>query len=465
MEAEVIARYRVSGTIAGLSTELTVHADGTLRVDGNRRPSETRHVDPDRLQPLVEAFARPEWQHVEPTYGDVVFDGVETTVEGGGTATTILTLATGVPPIVTEVLGLLQDLWPDLDPLAIDAGARGERFPEPDRFELAASGVAVVYQSSEDGRSVRYLSVEDDGFFENEDIDTFASPHGQFVSVQLRVTSAVTHRFSVLLPAFRLAGAQASSPVATVGIRDVVTRGVVPPGPPHRPGQQQEILPVPLRGLARIRHASGGHEPPAAVLGRRWVRSHEEETNDGVEVYRPDTFSFPPSHPRPGVELDRWGVVTVSSPHPLDAGTVPTFGHWRAVDHDVVELRLPEGETTVLRLVEVTQDILRVQREQAIGTCAGWLAVHDREPGSPAVLWVRGTCRFPDAGSTVQLRRHEPQGINPGDLLLEMVVHREETAAQVVTDREVEYREETAQRYETVTILPEGPTIPVEDAF
>lgn len=462
MESEIIARYTTSGTIAGLFTELTVHADGTLRATGNRRPPETRHVEPEQLQPLIAAFASPEWQQVKASYGETVFDGVETTVVGGGRTTTILTFASGIPQVLSDVLRHLHDVWPDLDPLAMDVGARRAEFPEPDRFELAAGGIAIVYQTAEDHRWLRYLSAEDDEVFENDDIDTFDSPHGQFVSVLPRWTSAVGQRFSVLLPSFRLSGPEATSPVKTVGIRDVVTFGFVPPGPPHRPGQQQHIRPIPLRGVARMAQTSGEHALSEELWGRRWVRSHEEETPDGVEVYRPDTFAFPPSHPRPGLEFDRWGVVTVFTPHPLDAGTVPQFGHWTGVEADVVEVRLPDTEATVLRLIEVAPDRLRVRREQAIGTCAGWRAVHDHDPGGPAVLVVRGTCRFPDATYTVELRRHEPQGINPGDLLLRKVVHRAETGADVITDREVEYREETEEMYETVTILPDGPTIRVE---
>lgn len=462
MESEIIARYMTSGTIAGLFTELTVHADGTLRATGSRRPPETRQVEPERLQPLIAAFASPEWQQVKPWYGEFVFDGVETTVVGGGRTTTILTFASGIPPVLSDVLRHLRDVWPDLGPLAMGVGTRGAEFPEPDRFELAGGGIAIVCQTTEGRPWLRYLSAEDDGIFENEDIDTFDSPHGQFVSVLPIWTSAVGQRFSVLLPSFRLSGPKATSPVKTVGIRDVVTFGSVPPGPPHRPGQQQHIRPIPLRGVARMAQTSGGLALPEELWGRRWVRSHEEETPDDVQVYRPDTFAFPPSHPRPGLKFDRWGVVTVFTPHPLDAGTVPQFGHWTGVEDDGVELRLPGAEATVLRLIEVAQDRLRVRREQAIGTCAGWRAVHDHAPGDPAVLWVKGTCRFPDAAYTVELRRHEPQGINPGDLLLERVVHRAETGADVITDREVEYREETEELYETVTIRPGGPTIPVE---
>jgi hypothetical protein len=97
------------------------------------------------------------------------------------------------------------------------------------------------------------------------------------------------------------------------------------------------------------------------------------------------------------------------------------------------------------------------------GTCHDWTAVHDRQPPGPSVLTVRGNCTFNTAGYSVELRRREPQGINPRDLLLERIVQPPTgPVAQVVTDVEVIYSEETESGYDTVTILPDGASIPVE---
>jgi len=101
---------------------------------------------------------------------------------------------------------------------------------------------------------------------------------------------------------------------------------------------------------------------------------------------------------------------------------------------------------------------------QTAGVCHGWEAWHDHQPPGPAVLYVSGECEFPTAGYEVELRRRAPQGINPKDLLLERLV-REPTdgAADVITVVEVRYSEETDFEYETVTILPDGATVPVRD--
>ncbi len=99
-----------------------------------------------------------------------------------------------------------------------------------------------------------------------------------------------------------------------------------------------------------------------------------------------------------------------------------------------------------------------------VGTCRDWYASHDRMPPGPATLRVTGTCTFDTAGYTVELRRHVPQGINPKDLLLDkIVIAPSDPAAQVLTDVEVRYEEVSDFDYDSVTILPDGPSIPVEE--
>jgi hypothetical protein len=78
---------------------------------------------------------------------------------------------------------------------------------------------------------------------------------------------------------------------------------------------------------------------------------------------------------------------------------------------------------------------------------------------------VAGACEFPSAGYTVELRRHEPQGINPTNLLLEKVMHAPtDVSASALTTVQVRYREEASMRDETVTTLPDGVSLPVTEA-
>lgn len=101
------------------------------------------------------------------------------------------------------------------------------------------------------------------------------------------------------------------------------------------------------------------------------------------------------------------------------------------------------------------------------GECRDWTAFVDLQPPGPSMLRVTGTCEFPTAGFSAELRRVEPQGFNPRDLLLEKVVRAPEgPAATVVTTIELRYEEEAgAGELDTVTILPDGPTIPVQEVF
>lgn len=81
----------------------------------------------------------------------------------------------------------------------------------------------------------------------------------------------------------------------------------------------------------------------------------------------------------------------------------------------------------------------------------------------PGVLTVEGECTLGSTGYTVELVRHEPQGINPRDLLLDLVVTPpDDIVAPVLTKYPVRYEEQTRVYFETVTILPDGPSVVVQ---
>ena len=96
--------------------------------------------------------------------------------------------------------------------------------------------------------------------------------------------------------------------------------------------------------------------------------------------------------------------------------------------------------------------------EQKPWSCESWYAYHDFMPGSPPTLHVGATCTAPTNGYRFSLARQEPQGINPQDLLLRLVVDESEFANEVVTVYQVHYREDTDMRYDSVSILPDGPS-------
>ena len=97
------------------------------------------------------------------------------------------------------------------------------------------------------------------------------------------------------------------------------------------------------------------------------------------------------------------------------------------------------------------------------GDCHDWAAWIDRQPPGPPTLHVTGQCEFPSGGFTVELRRHEPQGFNPRDLLLDKIVTPPSgPATTAITTVEARYREDDPLDFDTVTILPNGPQILVE---
>ena len=85
-------------------------------------------------------------------------------------------------------------------------------------------------------------------------------------------------------------------------------------------------------------------------------------------------------------------------------------------------------------------------------------------PPGPARLSVTGVCTFPTPGFKVTLKRHVPQGINPAILLLDKTVKRPSgIEPQIVTQVAVKFEARTNTRYTTVSILPDGVQIRVQN--
>ena len=74
------------------------------------------------------------------------------------------------------------------------------------------------------------------------------------------------------------------------------------------------------------------------------------------------------------------------------------------------------GPQVSYEAIDLTGTVSCAPAEDDADTCRDWSASHDHMPPGPATLRVHGTCTFPTTGYEVELRRHEPQGINPADL-------------------------------------------------
>jgi hypothetical protein len=97
-----------------------------------------------------------------------------------------------------------------------------------------------------------------------------------------------------------------------------------------------------------------------------------------------------------------------------------------------------------------------------VGENERWEAWHDFMPGSSPTLHVVGVRTCPTPGFALTLEPVEPQGINMRDYRLQIVERKPEGAVpEVITPTEIQYREDTESRYDTVSIVPGGPTIEV----
>lgn len=97
----------------------------------------------------------------------------------------------------------------------------------------------------------------------------------------------------------------------------------------------------------------------ALILGR-WRHSHEEDEDD-VETYRPSDHSFPPSRGRKGFEIHEDGRFVELAISPTD-GTLERRGRWSEGDDGRLDVRLENGESYVLEIVDVGEDVLRARR-------------------------------------------------------------------------------------------------------
>jgi hypothetical protein len=96
--------------------------------------------------------------------------------------------------------------------------------------------------------------------------------------------------------------------------------------------------------------------------------------------------------------------------------------------------------------------------------CRNFEAIHNRMPGAEPELRVTGEIECPTPGYRLELRPHEPQGINPADLMLDLLATAPSgEVPQVVTWESVSYHEKTDFRYTSVSNMECGLAINVRD--
>jgi hypothetical protein len=92
-----------------------------------------------------------------------------------------------------------------------------------------------------------------------------------------------------------------------------------------------------------------------------------------------------------------------------------------------------------------------------------WRAQYLADPGGSVRLLVEGALTMPTSGYQLSLLEHVPQGFNPKDLLLDLLVEAPSgPVPQHTVEATVTFEAEADGRWETVSVLPDGPTIAIE---
>lgn len=88
--------------------------------------------------------------------------------------------------------------------------------------------------------------------------------------------------------------------------------------------------------------------------------------------------------------------------------------------------------------------------------CGSWHARHERRPDKEPLLTVTGECRLPATFRTV-LERHEPQGDDPTQLILDLLISNPSGFGHMDSEGRctlnISYKEETDEEYRSVLII------------
>ena len=100
---------------------------------------------------------------------------------------------------------------------------------------------------------------------------------------------------------------------------------------------------------------------PDNLIGRTWLLSYEE-SKDGVQVYRPDTYEFPLSRGRPGFSFDPNGEFSQLAIAPTDGHEVHK-GHWTIISNNLFYISIGgiKKSNYKLHIISLDNDVLRVE--------------------------------------------------------------------------------------------------------
>ena len=93
-----------------------------------------------------------------------------------------------------------------------------------------------------------------------------------------------------------------------------------------------------------------------------WLHAYEEDDN-GVQVYRPNTYAFPPARGRTGFAFDRAGLFTQYDIAPTD-GLEGRKGTWKMAGDHTMRIALDDKKDPdyQLEIVSLQDNVLKVRR-------------------------------------------------------------------------------------------------------
>ena len=125
-----------------------------------------------------------------------------------------------------------------------------------------------------------------------------------------------------------------------------------------------------LCGLLLLAAACDGPRPtvltatPAALksLEGTWLASHEENRGDTL-AYRPNTYSFPPTHGRTGFAIKPFGRFEQFDIAPTD-GLLGREGAWTADGDTRLRIHLADGQSPdyTLEIISFDKKVLKLRQ-------------------------------------------------------------------------------------------------------
>ena len=100
----------------------------------------------------------------------------------------------------------------------------------------------------------------------------------------------------------------------------------------------------------------------SSPLYKTWLHSYEDETEEGIRVYRPNSFDFPPSRGRTGFTIEPGGKFVQYTIAPTD-GLVNIIGLWTMKDKNTLSLSFADGKQQPydIEIVSLEPEMLKLK--------------------------------------------------------------------------------------------------------